>query len=69
MAATAADVRVSAVRIRAALDLVRDTLQKGETARQALYAQYVRDHQFYGYPGAHDAKGLLRALSQSQPED
>jgi len=69
VAATAAEVRVSAVRIRSALDIVRDTVQKTETARQALYAQYVRDHQFYGYQGAHDAKGLLRALSQSQPED
>ena len=66
---TATDIRLAALRIKHALQLVAGTVEETEQIRQALYKQYCKDHQFHGYQGIHDPKGLLRALSQSQRDD
>lgn len=65
----ASDVTLAVDRIRNALHHVSNTVTECEQSRQQLYHQYVSNHQFYGYQGIHDPKGLLKALSQSQSED
>jgi len=69
VAESAMDIRLSAVRIENALKIVATTVEQTEQARQSLYEQYCKDHQFHGYQGVHDPKGLLRALSQSQADE
>jgi signal transduction histidine kinase len=66
---SASDVTLAVDRIRNALHHVSNTVTECEQSRQQLYHQYVSNHQFYGYQGIHDPKGLLKALSQSQSED
>jgi len=66
IAETANDIRMSAKRIENALKVVANTVEQTEQARQALYKQYCKDHQFHGYPSVDNPKGLLSALSQSQ---
>jgi hypothetical protein len=63
------DVQLSARRIQSALQIVSQTVRTAEQVRQQLYRQYTAEHQFYGYPGYHDPKGLLRALSQPTQDD
>jgi hypothetical protein len=65
----ASDVTLAVDRIRNALRHVSSTVTECEQSRQQLYHQYVSNHQFYGYQGVHDPKGLLKVLSQSQSDD
>lgn len=69
VADTAEDIALSVQRIRSALQIVSQTVVTSEQARRDLYQQYVTDHQFQGYQGVQDPKGLLKALSQSQADD
>jgi hypothetical protein len=69
VAETAADIALSVKRIQSALEIVSQTVVASEQARRDLYQAYTADHQFRGYQGVHDPKGLLRALSQSQAEE
>lgn len=69
MTDTATDITLAVDRIRNALRHVSNTVVECEQSRQQLYQQYVSNHQFYGYQGVHDPKGLLKVLSQSQSED
>jgi hypothetical protein len=66
---TALDIALAVDRIRNALSQVSQTASRGEQSRQQLYHQYVTHHQFYGYQGIHDPKGLLKVLSQSQQSE
>jgi uncharacterized protein YoxC len=66
---TVSDVTFAVDRIRNALRHVSDTVTECEQSRQQLYHQYVSNHQFYGYQGVHNPKGLLKILSQSQSDD
>jgi hypothetical protein len=63
------DIQLSARRIQSALQIVSQTMHTAEHVRQQLYQQYTADHQFYGYPGYHDPKALLRALSQPTTQE
>ena len=66
---SASDIAFAVDRIRNALHHVSNTVTECEQSRQQLYHQYVSNHQFYGYQGVHDPKGLLKVLSQSQSDD
>jgi hypothetical protein len=66
---TALDIALAVDRIRNALRQISQTASWGEQSRQQLYHQYVTHHQFYGYQGIHDPKGLLKVLSQSQQNE
>jgi hypothetical protein len=66
---SASDITLAVDRIRNALHHVSNTVFECEQSRQQLYHQYVSNHQFYGYQGVHDPKGLLKVLSQSQSDD
>jgi hypothetical protein len=57
---------LSCVRIQKGFEIVSGILKESEQTRQNLYQSYKRDHQFHGYQGVKDPKGLLRVLSQSQ---
>ena len=63
---TVQDITVSSVRIHQALNIVSEIATESERVRKELHERYRRDHQFHGYQGVKDPKGLLRALSQSQ---
>lgn len=65
----ASEVQVSSIRIQNALRRVGEIMTQTESVRQTLYEQYVNEHQFHGYQGVHNPKGLLKALSQSQGAD
>lgn len=60
------DMTLSTVRIQQALGIVSDIAKESDQVRKELYRRYRKDHQFHGYQGVQDAKGLLRVLSQSQ---
>jgi hypothetical protein len=63
---TVDDITISSVRINKALQIVSNIAIESDRVRKELYHRYRRDHQFHGYQGVKDPKGLLRALSQSQ---
>jgi len=56
-------VTLSTVRIQKALDLVSNLVTESDTTRQEIYNTYRKDHQFHGYRGVKDPKGLIRALT------
>jgi len=60
------EIELSSARIFQALGAVSDAVSESERLRLNLYDQYRREHQFQGYHGVKDVKGLLRCLSQSQ---
>lgn len=59
-------ITLSSVRIQRALKVVTGIVAESDETRRQLYLRYRQDHQFHGYKGVKDTKGLLRALSQSQ---
>jgi hypothetical protein len=59
-------VKISSVRIQELLQNVSDVSVESDKVRKELYHKYRKDHQFHGYQGAANPKGLLLALSQSQ---
>ena len=63
---TVQDITLSTVRIQQALGIVSNIAKESDQVRKELYRRYRKDHQFHGYQGVKDPKGLLRALSQSQ---
>lgn len=62
-------VTISSIRIQQALQIVSKIVTEADQTRKDLYFRYRKEHQFQGYPGVKDPKGLLRALSQSQDPD
>jgi len=60
------DITLSTIRIQQALKIVSGIITDSDQVRKDLYHRYRQDHQFHGYQGVKDPKGLLRALSQSQ---
>jgi hypothetical protein len=58
------NVTLSANRIQNLLTRVSTLTTESDNVRKELYQRYRKDHQFRGYPGVKDPKGLLRALSQ-----
>lgn len=63
---TIQDLQLSSVRIQQALEVVSGIVTESDQVRKELYHRYRKDHQFHGYPGIKDPKGLLSVLSQSQ---
>jgi hypothetical protein len=44
-------------------------IPRAEHSRRTVYQQFVtQNHQFAGYQGVQNPKGLLKALSQSQAD-
>ena len=58
------DIMKSSNSIQAALKLVTETMTDAGKLRKNLYRRYRQDHQFEGYRGVNDPKGLIRILSQ-----
>ena len=58
------DIMKASSNIQAALKLVTETMADAEKLRKNLYRRYRQDHQFEGYRGVNDPKGLIRILSQ-----
>ena len=58
------DIMKSSKGIQAALKLVTETMADAGKLRKNLYRRYRQDHQFEGYRGVNDPKGLIRILSQ-----
>jgi len=63
------DITVSALRIQQALEEVSKLASDADGVRKELYHKYRKDHQFHGYQGFKDPKGLLRSLSQTQSQE
>lgn len=63
------DITLATTRIQQALHVVDKITAESDQVRRDLYNRYRMDHQFHGYQGVKDPKGLLRALSQSQDLD
>jgi hypothetical protein len=63
---TIEDITLSSIRIQQALKIVSGIITESDQVRKDLYRRYRQDHQFHGYPGIKNPKGLLKALSQSQ---
>jgi hypothetical protein len=62
--ATIKDIVLASKRIQQGLGQVLLILKDSETARKQLYKEYRRNHQFMGYQGVCNPKGLIRLLSQ-----
>lgn len=60
------DILLCARRIQNAVELTSKTIEDSSKVRKDLYQEYRADHQFHGYKGVKNPKGLIRALSQSQ---
>ena len=58
------DVLTSAGRVESALTEVAALVQQSDGVRRELYGKYRTDHQFHGYRGNRNTKGLIVALSQ-----
>ena len=58
------DVLTSAGRVESALTEVATLVQQSDGVRRELYGKYRADHQFHGYRGSRNTKGLIVALSQ-----
>ena len=58
------DMELSASQLQQAVRHVNQVMDNCNHIRRELYHSYRQDHQFHGYPGVNDAKGLLMALSQ-----
>lgn len=63
---TLEDISLSCVRIHQALGNVSKIAEESDRVRLQLHKQYRRNHQFEGYQGIKDPKGLIMSLSQSQ---
>lgn len=63
---TLEDISLSCVRIQQALENVSKIAEESDRVRLQLHQQYRRNHQFQGYQGIKDPKGLILSLSQSQ---
>jgi len=58
------DVLTSAGRVESALSEVAALVAESDAVRRELYGKYRTDHQFHGYRGNRNTKGLIVALSQ-----
>ena len=58
------DIITSAGRIDTTLKEVAELMENSGVIRRELYGKYTSDHQFHGYRGSKDTKGLIVALSQ-----
>ncbi|GAX10265.1 hypothetical protein FisN_3Lh467 [Fistulifera solaris] len=63
---TLEDISLSCIRIHQALENVSKIAEESDRVRLQLHKQYRRNHQFQGYQGIKDPKGLIMSLSQSQ---
>jgi hypothetical protein len=59
-------VTASSFRVQDLLKSLSTLTTESDNVRKELYHKYRRDHQFQGYQGATNPKGLLFVLSQSQ---
>ena len=64
--ASVKDIVLASKRIQHGLGQVLTILKDSEKARQQLYKEYRRNHQFSGYQGIHNPKNLIRFLSQEE---
>lgn len=62
------DMSISTTRIQEGLGLVNKSVNDSDQMRKQLYQSYRQDHQFHGYQGVSNPRGLIRFLSQSQQE-
>ena len=58
------DVMTAAGRVDGTLRGIADLVSQSADVRRELYSKYRSDHQFHGYRGNKDTKGLIAALSQ-----
>eukprot|EP00562_Extubocellulus_spinifer_P009970 CAMPEP_0178496180 /NCGR_PEP_ID=MMETSP0696-20121128/13970_1 /TAXON_ID=265572 /ORGANISM="Extubocellulus spinifer, Strain CCMP396" /LENGTH=552 /DNA_ID=CAMNT_0020124427 /DNA_START=27 /DNA_END=1685 /DNA_ORIENTATION=+ len=58
------DIITSVGRIDTTLKEVAELMENSGVIRRELYGKYTSDHQFHGYRGSKDTKGLIVALSQ-----
>jgi hypothetical protein len=63
------ELTLSCTRIVNSLKAVTNVMSESDRVRKELYTKYKESHQFQGYQGVKDPKGLIRALSQSQDCD
>ena len=54
----------AAGRVDGTLRGIADLVSQSADVRRELYSKYRSDHQFHGYRGNKDTKGLIAALSQ-----
>lgn len=59
------DILTSAGRVESTLTEVAALVEESDAVRRELYGKYRTDHQFHGYRGNKNTKGLIVALSQS----
>lgn len=58
------DILTSAGRVESTLTEVAALVEESDAVRRELYGKYRTDHQFHGYRGNKNTKGLIVALSQ-----
>jgi len=58
------DILTSAGRLEGTLTEVAALVEESDATRRELYGKYRTDHQFHGYRGNKNTKGLIVALSQ-----
>jgi spore germination protein YaaH len=62
------DMNLSITQIEQGLQIIGGVVMEAETTRKDLYNEFTQHHQFRGYQGIHNSKGLILALSQSQDD-
>jgi hypothetical protein len=63
---TLQDIVLASTRIQQGLGMVLEILEESEQVRLDLYQKYRKDHQFHGYQGVRNPRGLIRFLSQEE---
>ena len=58
------DIVLASTRIQQGLGVVLNILEESEQVRKEMYQKYRKDHQFHGYQGVRNPRGLIRFLSQ-----
>lgn len=62
------DMTLSISQIEQGLQIVGNVVLDSESTRKELYEEFTQHHQFHGYQGINNSKGLLLALSASQDD-
>jgi hypothetical protein len=63
---TLQDIVLASTRIQQGLGIVLNILEESDQVRKEMYRKYRQDHQFHGYQGVRNPKGLIRFLSQEE---
>ena len=58
------DIVLALTHIQQGLGIILNIMEESEQVHKEMYRKYFQDHQFHGYHGVRNQKGLIRFLSQ-----